>query len=65
MKTNKHQIQIVSFLITTAMLSSAGVVSAQESAYADLDACTKGEQIKLTTKGAVTGALAGLGAAFL
>jgi len=40
-------------------------VSAQESAYADLDACTKNEQIKLTAKGAMIGALAGLGGAFL
>lgn len=38
---------------------------AQESAYADLDACTKNEQIKLTAKGAAAGALTGLGAAFL
>jgi len=65
MKKNKHQIQLVSYLIAIALLSSAGAVSAQESAYADLDACTKGEQIKLTAKGALTGALAGFGAAFL
>lgn len=65
MKKNKHQIQFLSFLITIALLSSAGAVSAQESAYADLDACTKGEQIKLTAKGALTGALAGFGVAFL
>lgn len=38
---------------------------AQESAYADLDACTKNEQIKLTAKGMLTGALAGFGGAFL
>ena len=65
MKKNKHQSQFMSFLIATSVLSSASVVSAQESAYADLDACTKGEQIKLTAKGAITGALVGLGAAFL
>lgn len=38
---------------------------AQESAYADLDACTKGEQIRLTAKGAFTGLLAGFGGAML
>jgi hypothetical protein len=38
---------------------------AQESAYADLDACTRSEQIKLTAKGALAGALAGFSGAFL
>jgi hypothetical protein len=37
---------------------------AQESAYADLDACTKGEQMRLAGKGAVIGLLGGLGGAF-
>jgi hypothetical protein len=36
---------------------------AQESAYADLDACTKGEQVRLTAKGAAIGLFAGLGGA--
>jgi hypothetical protein len=42
-----------------------GQAMAQESAYADLDACTRNEQIKLTAKGALTGALAGYGGALL
>lgn len=37
---------------------------AQESAYADLDACTSGEQMRLIGKGAVMGLLGGLGGAF-
>ncbi|WP_313705966.1 hypothetical protein [Massilia sp.] len=36
---------------------------AQESAYADLDACTKDEQIRLTAKGAAIGLVTGLGGA--
>jgi gas vesicle protein len=35
-------------------------VAAQQSAYADLNECTKQEQIKLTAQGAALGALAGL-----
>ncbi|MEX5745093.1 hypothetical protein [Massilia sp. X63] len=38
---------------------------AQESAYADLDACTRGEQMKLTAKGAVAGMVAGFAGAIL
>lgn len=41
---------------------SAGAL-AQESAYADLDACTKDEQIRLTAKGAAIGLVTGLGGA--
>lgn len=41
---------------------AAGVM-AQESAYADLDACTSGEQMRLIGKGAVMGLLGGLGGA--
>jgi len=37
---------------------------AQESAYADLNACTSGEQMRLAGKGAVIGLLGGLGGAF-
>lgn len=37
---------------------------AQESAYADLNACTSGEQMRLAGKGAVMGLLGGLGGAF-
>lgn len=38
---------------------------AQESAYADLDACTQGEQAKLTVKGAAAGMFAGFAGAML
>lgn len=61
----------ISILTQTAlMLSAMGLLvaataSAQESAYQDLNACTKGEQIKSTAKGAIAGAFTGLGAAFL
>lgn len=53
----------VAILTTAITLFLSGASSAQESAYADLDACTKNEQIKLTAKGAMTGAITGLGAA--
>jgi hypothetical protein len=46
----------VAFVSTLAPLQ----VNAQQSAYADLNECTKQEQIKLTAQGAVLGALAGL-----
>lgn len=65
MNKNIHSVRQVSFLLAAILLSSAGSAFSQESAYADLNACTKGEQIKLTAKGALTGALAGFGAAFL
>jgi len=42
----------------------AASAMAQESAYADLNACTKGEQMRLVGKGAVIGLLGGLGGAF-
>lgn len=48
-------------VLFSVMMSVAGGSIAQESAYSDLDACTKGEQFKLTAKGAITGALVGLG----
>lgn len=51
---------VLAFVLQTC----AGYAVAQESAYADLNACTKNEQIKLTAKGAAMGALAGLGGAF-
>lgn len=38
---------------------------AQESAYADLDACTTGEQRRLAVKGAAIGLFSGLGGALL
>ncbi|RFP11304.1 MULTISPECIES: hypothetical protein [unclassified Duganella] len=49
--------------IAAVLQACAGQAFAQQSAYADLDACTKNEQIKLTAKGAAVGALAGLGGA--
>lgn len=52
------------FLLIAAVLQTfAGNVVAQESAYTDLDACTKNEQLKLMAKGAIAGALAGFGGA--
>lgn len=52
-------------ILAVILQAFAGHAIAQESAYADLDACTKSEQIKLTVKGAAMGAFAGLGGAFL
>lgn len=52
-------------LFFVSLMAVSGISKAQESAYADLDACTKDQQIKLTAKGAVTGLLAGFGGAFL
>jgi hypothetical protein len=46
------------------VVAYSGTAIAQESAYADLDACTKGEQVRLTAKGAAMGLMAGLGGAF-
>lgn len=50
-------------VIAVVLQTCTGYAFAQESAYADLDACTKNEQIKLTAKGAAVGALAGFGGA--
>lgn len=52
-------------IVALAFCGGAGQAFAQESAYADLDACTRNEQVKLTAKGALTGALAGFGGAYL
>lgn len=52
-----------SVAVFVAMQLMAGAALAQESAYADLNTCTKNEQLKLTAKGAAVGALAGLGGA--
>jgi hypothetical protein len=54
-----------STVVSALLLVSMNAAFAQESAYADLNACTKNEQIKSTAKGAAIGALSGLGAAFL
>lgn len=52
-------------LMPTAVLCLSSIVSAQESAYADLNACVRDEQITMTAKGAGMGALTGLAAGFL
>jgi hypothetical protein len=52
-------------VVAVLLLSLSNVAFSQESAYADLDSCTKNEQVKNTVKGAAVGALSGLGAAFL
>ena len=53
------------FVTACAYAGQANLVFAQESAYKDLNECTKNEQIKATMTGAISGALAGFGAAFL
>ena len=65
MNKNDLSLHASSMLMALSLLAMAGGVSAQESAYADLNACVKNEQIKLTAKGAAAGAFAGFGAAFL
>lgn len=65
MNKNNFSARTLSILVAATLLSLAGSASAEESAYADLNACTKGEQIKLTAKGVAVGALTGFGAAFL
>lgn len=65
MKTRNNSAFKASILIAAASLSLPGISHAQESAYADLNACTKDQQIKMTAKGALTGALAGFGGALL
>jgi len=53
-------------MIVAAVLQLCSVSAvAQESAYADLDACTRSEQLKLTGKGALVGAISGFGGALL
>lgn len=47
------------------LVAFSGGGNAAESAYEDLNACTRKEQIKMTAKGAGMGALTGLGAALL
>lgn len=64
MKNNIHSFQKIATLVVASTLALPGASFAQESAYADLNACTKNEQIKLTAKGAAVGAITGLGAAF-
>jgi len=50
---------------TSALLFLSLTAHAQESVNAELDSCVKGQQISLTGKGMVMGALTGLGAALL
>jgi len=54
-----------SLIIAAILQASASQVIAQESAYTDLNTCTRNEQLKLTAKGAALGALTGFGGAFL
>lgn len=63
MNSTKIQRRIVIALLATQIISVP--VLAQESAYADLDACTRGEQAKLTVKGAAAGMFAGFAGAML
>jgi hypothetical protein len=65
MKNNNTFLRASSMLMVVSLLAVNSAAFGQESAYADLDACTKSEQIKATAKGAFAGALAGFGAAFL
>jgi len=62
--TTHHPVKKIALMTFVLSAFTANAI-AQESAYADLDACTKNEQIKLTVKGAAMGAFAGLGASFL
>ena len=55
----------LAFVAACACAGQANLALAQESAYKDLNDCTKSEQIKATMTGALSGALAGFGAAFL
>lgn len=61
-KMNLHKNPLCKTLFALLISSVFCTVSAQESAYADLDSCVKSEQIASTAKGAALGALTGLGA---
>lgn len=63
MKSTKIVARTVVAVIAAQIISVP--VLAQESAYADLDACTKGEQVKTTVKGAAVGMFAGLAGSML
>lgn len=52
-------------LAVALAVQTAAPAFAQESAYADLDACTRSEQIKSTAKGAAVGLFAGFATALL
>jgi hypothetical protein len=62
--TTRHAVKKLALMTFVLNAFTANAI-AQESAYADLDTCTKNEQIKLTVKGAALGAFAGLSSAFL
>lgn len=59
---NKRRFPPRLFLLPTALIYLSGTAFAQESAYADLDACVQGEPISMAAKGAGVGALTGLAA---
>lgn len=61
MRVTTHQARAVLFAVMTCVVSAGAL--AQESAYAELDACAKDEQIRLTAKGAALGMMTGLGGA--
>jgi len=61
MRVITYRARAVLFAAMTTMYSAGAL--AQESAYAELDACAKDEQIRLTAKGAAIGLMTGLGGA--
>lgn len=65
MNKNNLSLRASSMLMAASLLAASGAAFGQESAYADLNACVKNEQIKLTAKGVAAGAFAGFSAAFL
>lgn len=65
MKRNRVTYFKCNSVVAVLLLSFSTVAFSQESAYADLDSCTKNEQLKNTMKGAAAGALTGFGAALL
>lgn len=64
-KRNRSNYFQRNFLITALLLPLVSPAFSQESAYADLNTCTKNEQMKSTAKGIAVGALSGFGAAML
>lgn len=63
MKSTKIVGRIITAVVAAQLISMPAL--AQESAYVDLDACTRGEQEKLTVKGAAAGMFAGFAGAML
>jgi hypothetical protein len=61
MQVTKNWSRSVLLAVMTCVCSASAV--AQESAYAELDACAKDEQVRLTAQGAALGLMTGLGGA--